>query len=290
MNNLIEQYLKDKQPLANCSVVRMRCQLNKFLNALRFQGIENIEQTTLKDIQATARTLYYGTDKEFSTYCLLLEARAFFTWKFGESKSPFAKYRLRRCEPPVRDALSLSEVKNALRVAWSKADDSQGFKNALMLQLQFDAGLRTCELTSIKLEDIGHNSIRILGKETSRGKLERLVQVTPDTMNLIQEYVKDHRKKPNGHSYLFVNKYRRKVSTKGYSRIIREQIGLKITGYQLRHSFATLLHQNGADTATLSKMMGHRRLDTLNHYIENSAPHKQKVKDKFHPLNQGGSK
>lgn len=66
--------------------------------------------------------------------------------------------------------------------------------------------------------------------------------------------------------------------------------GVKITPYQLRHSFATLYLQNGGDLFTLQKQMGHSDLRMTKRYTEIDDRFLQLQHTAFSPVNLLGQK
>jgi site-specific recombinase XerD len=61
------------------------------------------------------------------------------------------------------------------------------------------------------------------------------------------------------------------------------RIGLRVTPYILRHSFATHLLDHGADISVIKELMGHRRLETTNVYAHVSKANLRRTFERCHP-------
>ena len=61
--------------------------------------------------------------------------------------------------------------------------------------------------------------------------------------------------------------------------------GVKITPYQLRHSFATLYLKSGGDLFTLQHLMGHADLRMTRRYTEVDETYVEQQHKSFSPVN-----
>jgi integrase/recombinase XerC len=66
-------------------------------------------------------------------------------------------------------------------------------------------------------------------------------------------------------------------------RKIGLRVGLRVTPYILRHSFATHLLDHGADISVIKELMGHRRLESTNVYAHVSKMHLRRTFERCHP-------
>lgn len=165
-------------------------------------------------------------------------------------------------------ALTIDEAKNAVSatqmledVPWVSARD------IAVLTLCYGAGLRIAEALAITKNDLGAQSLRVIGK----GGKTRLVPIIAPVQQAITDY-------------LGLCPFGLEVSdpifrgTKGgvlSARIIqlraqqlRSALGLppSATPHALRHSFATHLLSGGGDLRTIQELLGHASLSTTQIY------------------------
>lgn len=148
----------------------------------------------------------------------------------------------------------------------------------LIVTMLYTLGLRISELTNLKLENITHNWVRVLGK----GSKERDIPLLKVTEELITQYKKEFAPK----LFLF-----EKNGEKLSENILRYKlhklfkgIGLKVTPHQLRHSYATSLLNHDARIADVSELLGHKHMSTTQIYTKLSSNLKKSNYTQAHPL------
>ena len=139
-------------------------------------------------------------------------------------------------------------------------------------------GLRISELANLRLEDIGSEWVKVLGK----GSKERYVPLLGDVATLIEQYKAQYAPK----RFLFErdgvklseNSLRYSVTK------LFKKAGLKVTPHQLRHSYATQLLANGARIVDVSELLGHKSLETTQIYTKLSSSLKMDNYLLAHPI------
>ena len=158
--------------------------------------------------------------------------------------------------------------------ALEKSDEEE----ELIVLMLYTLGLRISELSSLKLEDISDEWVRVLGK----GNKQRDVPLLEQTKKSIDDYLsKKHRNK-----FLF-EKDGERLSENSLRYIIIKvfkRVALKVTPHQLRHSFATALLNNSARIADVSELLGHSSMSTTQIYTKLGSALKQENYNKAHPL------
>ncbi|MBC8237268.1 MAG: tyrosine-type recombinase/integrase [Helicobacteraceae bacterium] len=158
--------------------------------------------------------------------------------------------------------------------ALEKAD----IEEELIVLMLYTLGLRISELSSLKLEDISDEWVRVLGK----GNKQRDIPLLEKTKKSIDEYLGEkHRNK-----FLF-EKDGERLSENSLRYIITKvfkRVALKVTPHQLRHSFATALLNNSARIADVSELLGHSSMSTTQIYTKLGSALKQENYNKAHPL------
>lgn len=145
-----------------------------------------------------------------------------------------------------------------------------GIRNRCIFEVLLCTGCRCSELVNIKLCDIDldNREIKVLGK----GNKERIVYLGSyaiDSLNMYLSVRDELSKKDN--KYLFVNHLGNKLTTRGIRDIIdkillKSSLNLKITPHTFRHSFATMLLNEGCDLKSVQELLGHVSLSTTSIY------------------------
>lgn len=154
-------------------------------------------------------------------------------------------------------------------------------EESLVVVILYTLGLRISELASIKLEDIGDEWMRVVGK----GSKERDVPVLATTKELLKNYLTQNRPK----KFLF-EKNGEKLSENSLRYTVNKvfnRVSLKVTPHQLRHSYATVLLNKGAPIADVSELLGHSSMATTQIYTKLGSVLKQENYNKAHPLSMG---
>ena len=146
-----------------------------------------------------------------------------------------------------------------------------GIRNKCIFEVLLCTGCRCNELVNIKLDDINLNEkeIKVLGK----GNKERIVYLGSYAIESIEKYLSIRNeilgKKDN--NYLFINHLGDKLTTRGIRDIIdkillKSSTNMKITPHTFRHSFATMLLNEGCDLKSVQELLGHVSLSTTSIY------------------------
>ena len=148
----------------------------------------------------------------------------------------------------------------------------------LVVTLLYTLGLRISELSSLKLEDIGQEWIRILGK----GNKERDVPLLNSSRDILDEYLTSFTPK----KFLF-EKNGEKLSENSLRYMVNKvfrDVSLKVTPHQLRHSYASSLLNGGAPIVDVSELLGHSSMATTQIYTKLGSALKHENYNKAHPL------
>ena len=164
--------------------------------------------------------------------------------------------------------MSQDETRRLLAVASS-------LKARVLLSLGYGCGLRAGEVVRLKVKhiDSAQNIIRI---EQSKGRKDRNVMLSPETLDLLRQWWKARRgydaTTPLQERWLFPGRKPGKpMTTRQLNRLFHEAAdaaGIKkgVTLHALRHSFATHLLERGTDIRFIQALLGHDKLDTTARY------------------------
>src|SRR5256884_5830607 len=164
--------------------------------------------------------------------------------------------------------MSPDETKRLLAVASS-------VKARVLLSLGYGCGLRAGEVVRLKVKHID-SAQKIIRVEQSKGRKDRNVMLSPETLDLLRQWWKARRgcdaTTPLQERCLFPGRKPGKpMTTRQLSRLFHEAAdaaGIKksVTLHALRHSFATHLLERGTDIRIIPALLGHDKLDTTARY------------------------
>ena len=164
--------------------------------------------------------------------------------------------------------MSPDETRRLLAVASS-------LKARVLLSLSYGCGLRAGEVVRLKVKHIDSGQ-RIIRIEQSKGRKDRNVMLSPETLDLLRQWWKARRGYDATTSlqerWLFPGRRPGKpMTTRQLSRLFHEaadEAGIKkdMTLHALRHSFATHLLERGTDIRVIQALLGHDKLDTTARY------------------------
>lgn len=139
-------------------------------------------------------------------------------------------------------------------------------KHKLIILLLFGCGLRKSEIPNILLTDI-RRDINLIQIRDAKGRKDRLVPLPDKVLKLMELYYKEEKPK----QYLFEGQSGGKYSGESVYQVVKhagEKAGLMrpISPHMLRHSYGTQQTEQGINTLTLQKIMGHRSSKTTEIY------------------------
>lgn len=171
----------------------------------------------------------------------------------------------------------LKEGESGGLVNWSERD-------ALMVELLYQTGMRLSELVGLKLNDLQNGSIRIIGK----GNKERIVPVSSSLIEAIYKYRSDLPAESKSNSSLILTDSGKKLYSKFVYRKINYYLSnvanvQKRSPHVLRHTFATHMLNNGAGLEVIKELLGHANLSATQVYTHNSFAKLNSIYSQAHP-------
>ncbi len=167
-------------------------------------------------------------------------------------------------------------------------DTWDGKTQRLILQLFYNTGMRQAELVGLKEIDISvsNTSIKVLGK----GNKERIIPVSDQLMNKMQEYMVDKKKELEVYdkTFLLVTASGKKLYTRYVYNAVNKYLSKvttidKKSPHVLRHTFATHLMNSGADLNAVKELLGHSSLAATQIYTHNTIEKLKDIHKKAHP-------
>lgn len=162
------------------------------------------------------------------------------------------------------------------------------FRDRVMLEVLYAAGLRVSELVSLKLNQVNPRAgvLKVLGK----GSKERLVPVGEEAAQWLQRYLAQGRALLLSHpsDVLFPSARGEQMTRQTFWHRIKfyakvAHIEAELSPHTLRHAFATHLLNHGADLRVVQILLGHSDLSTTQIYTHVAQMRLQSIHEQHHP-------
>jgi integrase/recombinase XerD len=160
-----------------------------------------------------------------------------------------------------------------------------GIRDRALIEVMYAAGLRVSELVSLKQTDVDMQAGLVVCH--GKGSKERRVPIGKSAVHWLQRYTAI--KAAYGKStspFLFTFRGKQLTRQFAWAMIKRHAAAARvkdISPHTLRHSFATHLLQNGADSRTVQALLGHSDISTTQIYTHITNQHLRSAYDKHHP-------
>ena len=298
-NNYISNFLEMiviERGLAKNTASSYKDDLNQLVGFCKKKNLSILELDEKKLEEYLSKFINQGFEKtslarKISTYT------QFFNFLIDEKlidNNPTKDIKQPKLDSKLPVILSVSDIQNLIN--FSKQDISNlGIRFNCMIEIMYATGIRVSELVTMTLASLyqDKNFIIISGK----GNKERLVPISKDTQDTINNYLKIRSfffNKDKEVKWLFPSKQSKigHITRQRFSQLLSSLAdganlkAKKISPHKLRHAFASHLLANGADLRSLQLMLGHEDISTTQiytHILDERL--KQIVKDK-HPLSK----
>ncbi|KHN55402.1 site-specific tyrosine recombinase XerC [Pectobacterium fontis] len=166
-----------------------------------------------------------------------------------------------------------------------------GLRNRVILEVLWSSGIRRAEAASLMLGDIDL-SRGVMVVRQGKGNKDRVVPLGERACQWLTRYLNHARPelaKRYDSGHLFISHkgtgLSRTTLTQMAGKAIRETGHLDKPGacHLFRHSMATQMLENGADTRHIQAILGHEKLETTQIYTRVAIGHLQKVHEQTHP-------
>ncbi|MBN1524440.1 MAG: site-specific tyrosine recombinase XerD [Spirochaetales bacterium] len=283
-----EEYLNVELRLADHSISTYVAECRVFLEYLQ-QEKKSFPAATSRDIvEYLVERQVSGIDQRTISK-ILSSLRSFFRFCILEGicdANPAESVETPRIERKLPKVFSRDEV-NALLAAIDE-NNPCGQRDRALFELIYSCGLRVSEAVDMTLDQLflKEGVIKVIGK----GGKERVVPIGEHAIHWLSQYIHETRpkllKKGQHHSFVFINRFGKRLSRKGMWKRFKEIAGhAGIDGkiHTLRHSFATHLLKGGADLRAVQELLGHTDIGTTQIYTHIGNSDLQELHKKFHP-------
>lgn len=254
--SLLKRYMKHDVPIKEVTV--------EWLNGLEKFILKTANQTTvamnMRNIRATMNIA-----KQVGV--------------IRESDYPFGrgKYQIKEGSGKKK-ALNKKQLKAIAE--YSDGSMTTEFYRDLWLFIYFCNGLNVADLISLKFSDIQNGEISFIRKKTkdrTRDVKRIYAAITPEMYSIINKWGND----PKKSVYIFPflkpgdNAWEHEKKKKNLTKLINKRMKMigeklnlgKITTYVARHTYATVLRNEGVPISIISPMLGHSSVTTTEIYL-----------------------
>lgn len=242
---------------------------------------EHVKKRT-QDITTSDIRVYLGEFDNLKVSSIsrkLSVLKSFFGWLTAEEfiqRDPTKKIKPPRKEKRLPKALSIEELEMLREGCETK-------RQRAFIEVMYASGCRLSEVQQLNKNDIDNRlmSTKVIGK----GNKEREVYLSFKAMYHLKKYLQS---RDDDCEALFVTERKpyRRLSNRGIQREIgkiAKQAGLEknVHPHILRHTFATLLLNNGAELAAVQALLGHENASTTQIYAQLSEEKKHEQHKKY---------
>jgi integrase/recombinase XerD len=269
-DNTVHAYLSD---VAQFLMFSKEANLN--LDSLHGSSIEHFLLEHLKTKQGTSINRMVSSLKSFFLYYSnehnIINPMEIIDYKSNKAPLPKTVF--------IHDIMRLLES--------FKPNDKDDF-HKLLVYILLGSGLRVSELTTLTFQNYYPNEglFKVLGK----GNKERWVPLYEKAKLLLDAYLSETRNKwkTKESNYLLINTKGKPLSRQYVYGIVHNQsllagTSIEMTPHTMRHGFATLLLEEGADLRMVQELLGHSSISTTQIYTHLQPGKLHKSYDKFHP-------
>lgn len=182
----------------------------------------------------------------------------------------------------VPEFITKEQVAEFIQAVQPRESRVNRLRNAAIVALLYSSGIRVAELCALNKADIREDkTFTIIGK----GGYARLCFVDDRAYGLIRAYL-SVRTDENASLFL-CTKQQARINVGTVQEIFRNgsrKVGYYVHPHTLRHSFATDLLRNNANLYYVSKMLGHRQLNTTSNYLHTVDYDLQRIYEKHHTV------
>ena len=220
--------------------------------------------------------------------------RAFFKFWIRQERlerNPLAGVPLPKLEKRLPQFLTEEQMKTLLDspgrlLAGGNLDAFTAWRDRLMLELLYGAGLRVSELVGLNHGDLdpAEGVARVLGK----GRKERLCPIGRVATEVLRQFRGSFAPAAGRDAPVFVGTDGTRLGARTVQLRLKRYLELaglpaSLTPHKLRHSFATHLLNAGADLRVVQELLGHASLSTTQIYTHVSVARLQEVYNRAHP-------
>lgn len=265
------RYIRYEKNLSTHTVLSYKNDLFQFKTFLETlaPGCE-LQQVTPEQVREWIASLAESGLSARSISRKVSSLRAFYRYLMAQSivtGSPVKDVRV----PKVRKKLPVylrRDTMDELLDDVSYGDDFEGVRDKLIIEMFYNTGIRRAELIGLKDDDVRADEIKVTGKRNK----QRLVPYGAELAGMIAEYrkVRSEAGYPDS-EYFFIKKDGEPLYPQLVYRVVKRALSQvstleKRSPHVLRHTFASVMLNNGAGLNSVKELLGHHSLASTEVY------------------------
>jgi integrase/recombinase XerC len=279
-------YLQFEKRYSEHTVIAYKNDLSQFITFAELQEISGFSSLSSAFIRSWIVELIENGCANKSVNRKLASLRTFYKWLRKEGladTNPLLKLRGPKSEKRLPSFAKESDLKET-NLSDYFSDDFNGLRDALMVEVFYQTGIRLSELIHLREGNVTNDSIKVLGKRNK----ERIIPITAALFKKITAFRKVRDLTCGATTTLFVLENGNILYPAFVYRRITKYLGSttqldKKSPHVLRHTFATHMLNRGAGLETLKDLLGHSNLAATQIYTHNSFAQLTKVYSQAHP-------
>lgn len=283
-------YLKFEKRSSNHTLVAYEADLRQFADYLDEMGVTDEREVNFRFVRNWVVALHYNELKPRSIHRKIASLKAYYKHLLRQrlvDKSPVDGVVLPKLPKSLPDFVKEKEMDFLLdQVAFG--DDFSGIRDLTIIDLFYGTGIRLSELVMLKDQDfdLTKGLIKVLGKRNK----ERIIPVNQSTLTNVSRYM-DVRNETFGNAkgrFFFLTDKGEPIYQKMVYRIVNKHLKTvttlaKKSPHILRHTYATILLNRGADINAIKELLGHANLNATQVYTHNTFEKLSSIYNQAHP-------
>lgn len=273
-------------------------QFNDFCKSKCFDlCLINFDKTIISQYLQHLNGLYKVKSIKRKIACLKT-AFKYYEFERDDFSNPFNKIRISLKIPfKVPTVMNLGEVTSVFQYMYAMKDQQTSHQSEIiltrdiaLLELLFATGLRVSELSHLRHQniDLEEGTLTVHGK----GSKDRVIQIcNHGVLRALREYEIYHKDKMVHCEYFFINRLHTRLSEQSIRNVVKKyasavQSKKTVTPHTYRHTFATMLLEEGVDIKYIQRILGHSSILTTQIYTHVSNVKQREILSLQHPRNR----
>lgn len=284
------EYLKFEKRCSAHTVVAYEGDLKQFFSFIESSGKISLSDVRPKTIREWIVQLHHEGIGPRSIHRKVSTIKTFFKYLHRHGvvdANPAQLVVLPKIPKKLPSFLREKEMENLLDHV-EFGTDYEGVRNKLIIELFYGTGMRLSEMVELHNKDIdmAGKLVKVLGKRNK----ERLIPLTNESVLLLHTYnkVREQTFGAEFSPWLLLTNKGDKIYHKLIYRVVHSSLQLvttmqKKSPHILRHTFATVLLNRGAELNAIKELLGHANLSATSVYTHNTFETLNAIYKQAHP-------